>query len=71
MKRKLLISLMLLSLALILSLSACATSVTAAAKSSAIESIQGDKLTAQKPDSTTQSAFTEPVVFSDYVAPQG
>lgn len=71
MKRKLLISLMLLSFALILSLSACASSVTAAAKSSAIESIQGDTLTAQKPDSTTQGAFAEPVVFSDYVAPQG
>lgn len=71
MRRKLLISLMLLSFALILSLSACATSVTAAAKSSAIESIQSDKLTAQEPDSTTQDTFTEPVVFSDYVAPQG
>lgn len=73
MSRKLLISLMGLSFALILSLSACATSVTAAAKSNAIEPIQGDKIPTQKPDSTTQSAFTEPepVVFSDYVAPQG
>ena len=70
MRRKLLISIMLLSFALILSLSACATSATAAAKSSAIESIQSDKRTAQEPDGTMQDFFTEPVAFSDYAAPQ-